>query len=71
MKKFGKWIARYALRPKFSYLWWVAGVVCGLSYAHIGLWAILWLFLSSFPISFLEVWWNEYADDYDDLETDA
>lgn len=71
MRKFGTWIGRYFLRPKYSFLWWMAGVTYGLSYIHIGMWAVLWLVLSALPITALEVWWNDYADDYSDLADDT
>lgn len=71
MKRFAKWTARYFLRTKYSSLWWFAGCVWGLSFGHIGYWAFLWLFVSAFPITVLEVWWNDYADDYDDLREGA
>lgn len=68
MKKFGKWIARHHLRERYSLLWCFATCCWALSFHAIGLWAALGLLLSSIPIVALEVWWNEYADDYDDLE---
>lgn len=67
MKRFWVGAARYFLRPKQSNLWWIAGVTYGLGYQYVGLWAVLWLFITAIITSTLEVWWNEYADDYDDL----
>lgn len=71
MKKFGKWFVRGVLREKYSALWVWACVGSTLALIHIGWWALLCLIIAAIPITALEVWWNEYADDYDDLETDA
>lgn len=68
MNQFWKWFARGLLRERFSTLWLWAFACAVMSFTYVGWWAVLWLIIAAVPISFLEVWWNEYADDYDDLE---
>lgn len=68
MKAFFVWIARQHLRPKFSGLWVIVCMILAFSTRHIGAWAFLWMIVSVIPVAALEVWWNDYADDYSDLE---
>lgn len=67
MKDFLVWLARYHLRAKYSGLWGINCMLWAFSYRYIGNWMFLWLPLSAIPITILEVWWNDYADDYSDL----
>lgn len=68
MTDFLVWLARHHLRPKYSLLWLIAYGVCIFNFQYVGLWVVAWFVVAAIACTILEVWWNDYADDYSDLE---
>lgn len=50
------------LLPKFSNLWLMISIACGLSYAHIGWWAAAWYAGLALPVSLAEALWEMHNE---------